>query len=289
MHTCLTATTVLFLAIDPSTPATIYAGTSGGVFKSTNGGANWGAVNTGLTHAYARALAIDPATPTTIYAGTIGVVGDVWVGGVFKSTNGGRNWSQVYTGPSNSAVAALAIDPVTPATLYAGTDEGVFKSTNGGRNWSAINTGLTNTVINALAIDPATSTTVYAGTNAGVFSIQQIPPTLALNYTSGAPGSYFTVTGSQFPPNSATTIAINGTTVGTIPTDASGGLIFLLETSSTTDEGYYGVTTSTPSSTRTHFTLDQEDAVRPQEGTGTVFMVPDGIANRVLYLPRLVQ
>ena len=40
--------------------------------------------------------------------------------GVFKSTNGGGNW--VNTGLTNSYVLALAIDPVTPTTLYAGTD-----------------------------------------------------------------------------------------------------------------------------------------------------------------------
>ena len=65
---------------------------SGGVFKSTNGGGNWSAVNTGLTDTYVHALAIDPVTPTTLYAGTEG-------GGVFKSTDGGGNWSAVNTGP----------------------------------------------------------------------------------------------------------------------------------------------------------------------------------------------
>ena len=54
------------------TPTTLYAGTAGGgVFKSTNGGGNWSAVNTGLTcYSSVYALAIDPATPTTLYAGT---------------------------------------------------------------------------------------------------------------------------------------------------------------------------------------------------------------------------
>ena len=43
------------------------------------------------------------------------------VGGVFKSTNGGGNWSVVNTGLADTNVHALAIDPATPATLYAGT------------------------------------------------------------------------------------------------------------------------------------------------------------------------
>jgi hypothetical protein len=46
------------------------------VFKSTDGGANWSAVNTGLTKTLVFALAIDPVTPTILYAGTYG-------GGVF--------------------------------------------------------------------------------------------------------------------------------------------------------------------------------------------------------------
>ena len=89
---------------------------------------------------------------------------------MFKSTNGGGNWSAVNTGLTIAYVRALAIDPVTPATLYAGTDGGVFKSTNGGGNWDAVNTGLTNTYVHALAIDPATPATLYAGTGAAACS-----------------------------------------------------------------------------------------------------------------------
>src|SRR5207249_11451133 len=59
------------LAIDPQAPATLYAGTySTGVFKSTDAGVTWGAVNTGLTSLYVRALVTSPLTPTTLYAGT---------------------------------------------------------------------------------------------------------------------------------------------------------------------------------------------------------------------------
>jgi len=66
-------TPVTALAIDPTIPTTLYAGTVG-VFKSTDGGSTWSAVNTGLTNTAVRALAIDPATPTTLYAGTDGGV-----------------------------------------------------------------------------------------------------------------------------------------------------------------------------------------------------------------------
>src|SRR5205807_1592760 len=43
-----------------------------GVYKSTDGGAHWTAINNGLTNKSIRALAIDPKTPTTLYVGTIG-------------------------------------------------------------------------------------------------------------------------------------------------------------------------------------------------------------------------
>jgi hypothetical protein len=59
------------LSIDPTTPATLYAGTfGGGVYKSTDFGGTWVAANTGLTDLSVRALAIDPTTPATLYAGT---------------------------------------------------------------------------------------------------------------------------------------------------------------------------------------------------------------------------
>jgi hypothetical protein len=58
------------VAIDPSAPQTVYAATYSGVFKSTNGGSNWIAVNTGLSNSYVRALAIDPSMPQIVYAGT---------------------------------------------------------------------------------------------------------------------------------------------------------------------------------------------------------------------------
>jgi len=66
------------LALDPQTPATLYAGTNflgktgGGVFKSTDGGASWSAVNAGLTNLQVKTLALDSSTPPRLYAGTVG-------------------------------------------------------------------------------------------------------------------------------------------------------------------------------------------------------------------------
>ncbi len=63
----LTNRTVRALVITGN-PTTIYAGTVGGVFKSTDGGQAWAPANAGLTDTDVAALAADPTTPTTIYA-----------------------------------------------------------------------------------------------------------------------------------------------------------------------------------------------------------------------------
>ena len=65
------------LIIHPGNPAVLYAGTSGGVFRSADGGKNWRALNTGLSCKDVRHVAMDPLHPETLYAGTKG--GDVSV------------------------------------------------------------------------------------------------------------------------------------------------------------------------------------------------------------------
>ena len=91
---------------------------------------------------------------------------------MFKSQNGGASWSDVNgTFLTNTDVLALAVDPLTPGTLYAGTDSGaVYKSTNGGDTWEAASEGLGDVrYVSALAIDPQHPINLYAGTSEGVF------------------------------------------------------------------------------------------------------------------------
>ncbi len=60
-----------------------------------------------------------------------------------RADTGAIVWTS--NGPEGGDIRALAIDPATPSTLYAGTGYGgVFKSTDGGENWEAVNTGLLN-------------------------------------------------------------------------------------------------------------------------------------------------
>ncbi len=89
-------------------------------------------------------------------------------GGVFKSVNSGGNWTPANTGLSALTVYALAVDPQTTGTLYAGTLRGgVFKSTDSGGAWQPVNTGLAVRDIRALAIAPETPATLYAGAYGG--------------------------------------------------------------------------------------------------------------------------
>jgi photosystem II stability/assembly factor-like uncharacterized protein len=113
--------------IDPSNTKVIYAGSFGdGVFKSTDGGANWDAVNAGLNVPSALnvdTLALDRANTATLYVGT--------EAGVFKTTDGGAAWNPAAAGLTRPYVFTLVIDPLNTNIIYAGTNSNVFKSTDG--------------------------------------------------------------------------------------------------------------------------------------------------------------
>jgi hypothetical protein len=94
------------LAIDPSTPQTIYAGTPRGILKSVNGGATWAPISSDAPNTDIRSLAIDPSAPQTIYAGLRG-------GGMLKSTDGGVTWVKIST---SSSIQPVGTDKPSPTT-----------------------------------------------------------------------------------------------------------------------------------------------------------------------------
>lgn len=107
------------LATVPGESGLVYAGTSSGVFKSTNGGASW--AGTGLTSS-TRALLVDPDNPNTLYAGTASA-------GVYVSTNAGSSWNQQNAGLTNLRILSLAMRGGPQPMLFAGTEGGsVFRS-----------------------------------------------------------------------------------------------------------------------------------------------------------------
>src|SRR5262249_26464013 len=152
-------------------PATLYAGTYGGVFKSTDGGATW--TVTGLAKTNVNVLAIDPLHPSVLYAGTTGAYPESpGFRGLFKSTDSGTSWSPINDGLSDVLdlrvpVNALVLDPSHANVLYAATSgNGVFKSSDGGATWAPFNDELTNLDVRVLAVARGT---VFAGTPGGVF------------------------------------------------------------------------------------------------------------------------
>ena len=164
-----------------------------GVYKTENGGGLWAAKNDDLpANTVVFSIALDPLTPTTLYAGTRGDVyksmnsGDNWkpaeiyspdtdfvipgdrpcfpgnhlcrdlTNGIFKSTNGGQDWDGINAGLTWTSVRALAIDPVIPGILYAGTANGVFKSSSGGDSWTVCS-GWNTLKLKALAVAPVSA------------------------------------------------------------------------------------------------------------------------------------
>lgn len=138
---------------------------------------------------------------------------------VTLAPTGTNVWTSI--GPGGGEITALAINPVTPSTVYAGTrSSGVFKSTNGGVSWSKVNNGLTSTSVLALAIDPQTPSTVYMNTDGnGVFkSINGGASWSAIN--NGLDSIY--VSTFAIDPQTPSTIYI-GTTYGSLFKSTNGG------------------------------------------------------------------
>jgi len=159
------------LAMDPHNPDVMYAGTTGGVYKTTDGTAHWDRVNNGLIPMEkldaamalgVNSLVTDPAKPGTVYAGT--------TNGLFKTTDAAASWRRIEKGLTDNYVSVLLIDPTNPNILYAGTRKGVHKTTDGGETWGPSNEGLTTLNIRAMALSPLNPQIVYAGTNgSGLF------------------------------------------------------------------------------------------------------------------------
>jgi photosystem II stability/assembly factor-like uncharacterized protein len=161
----LGSASIVSLAVNPLQPSTIYAGTQSGVFKSTNGGRTWAAINNGLNNLWVVQVVVDPVTPSRVYAATSSLGGSFQNPGVYRSTDSGNSWTLVKTGMTNTSLLSLAIDPVTPTNLYAGTYGGpIYRTNNGGDNWTP-STNFTLGFAAWLAVDPHTPSNIYAAAN----------------------------------------------------------------------------------------------------------------------------
>lgn len=135
----------------PYLVAGVLAGTAGdGIFRSTDRGGHWTALNQGLTHLDVRAIAGNPNNGD-LFVGTNG-------GGVFRSTDNGQTWigsepaegETFESGLTHLFITALTINPAN-GYLFAGTSGGgIFRSTDNGRRWSAVNQNVSHPHITSL-------------------------------------------------------------------------------------------------------------------------------------------
>ena len=152
------------ITVAPSDPSIVWVGTGepnnrqssswgNGVYKSTDGGQTWRHQGLAETHHIGR-IVIHPTNPDVVY---VAALGRLWGAnkerGVFKTTDGGQTWKHVLFINQDTGVVDVAMDPVSPETVYAaayqrrrtvfgfvgsGPDGGLYKTTDGGASWKKV-------------------------------------------------------------------------------------------------------------------------------------------------------
>jgi len=164
------------LASIPGDPTTIYLGhSSGGLYKSIDGGMNFTAIFDAGKTTSIGAVAIAPSNSKIVYVGTgegfprnTAALGD----GVFRSDDAGKTWRAIGLAESQH-VAKIAIDPRDPDTVLVaamgpefgpGGERGIYRTTDGGKHWSRVLFVNENTGGSDVAFDPSNPAIVFAGT-----------------------------------------------------------------------------------------------------------------------------
>ncbi len=184
--------TIGAIGISESNPDIVYVGAGeypirgnvshgDGVWRTSDAGKTWTSLGLSDTRQISR-VRVHPTNPDIVYVGALGhVFGPNSGRGVFKTTDGGKNWRKILYRNDSTGITDLVLDPNNPETIYAafwqawrtpwqlvsgGAGSGIFKSTDGGEHWTEItrNAGLPNGVIGniGLAISPTNSKKVWA-------------------------------------------------------------------------------------------------------------------------------
>ena len=169
------------LALAPSSPSTLYAWTSAGLFRSDDGGGNWTELaGTGLAPRpegwgpmFGGLLLVAADDPDTLFAASGPEFRQL-----FRSTDGGNSWSEVL-----DYIGSLVADPADPSALYAITHPGlpslsfdrVSKSTDQGRTWATVSPKEWGVDIAELVIDPSSPSNVYVflQTESGSYTVSR--------------------------------------------------------------------------------------------------------------------
>ncbi|HEX6190568.1 MAG TPA: hypothetical protein VFZ40_21125 [Pyrinomonadaceae bacterium] len=159
----------------PGNPYIYYTGSaSGGIFKTTNGGANWEAIFDGQPVSSIGSIEIAPSDTNIVWAGTgeACIRSHISVGqGIYKSTDAGKTWKLMGL-EKTGRIGKIAIDPNNPDNITACTmghaygpqqERGVYRSTNGGTTWDRVLFTDENTGCSDLVMDPNNSRVLFAG------------------------------------------------------------------------------------------------------------------------------
>ncbi|MCZ0954400.1 MAG: glycosyl hydrolase [Rhodospirillaceae bacterium] len=188
------ASSIGAIAVAPSDASIIYVGTGEscirgdvqtgvGLYKSSDGGTTWS--HSGLPDSrHIARVRIHPENPDIVYAAVLGnVFGPSEDRGVYRSTDGGKNWTRSLFVSNRAGAVDLAMDPGDPDTLYAaiyqvsrspwslisgGEDSGLYKSVDGGENWKELTNGLPQGIKGRIgvSVSPVDSNKVYVNIEA---------------------------------------------------------------------------------------------------------------------------
>jgi len=156
--------------------STFYFGaTGGGVWKTTDAGANWKNISDKFFGGTIGSIAIAPSDESVIYAGEgeNTLRGNVSEGldGIWKSTDGGRTWKNMGLKECRHIVR-IVIDPQNPNTVWVAamghlfgpnSERGVFKSIDGGRTWKKVLFVNEDTGCSELVMESGNPLVLYAG------------------------------------------------------------------------------------------------------------------------------
>ncbi len=158
-------------ALAESNPKILYAGRDK-VYKTTNSGVNWNAVNgnIALDGNPVLAITVSPKSADTVYLTTAPVYSR---GRMYRSTNGGTSWTNITATLPDRYLIDIAVHPSDPSIVYVtasgfGTSH-LYRSSNAGASWYAAGNGLPDVPTSAVAIDPFNTEHVYVGNDLGVY------------------------------------------------------------------------------------------------------------------------
>jgi photosystem II stability/assembly factor-like uncharacterized protein len=164
------------IVMHPTDHNTVYVSVGeSGIWKSTDNGVNWTQLTTGLPAAadISGRTSLDMSISNPLYLYSYISSDDEAKRGVYKTTDGGANWSWTADlGASYFSWYAnvIEVDPTNPNTVYCGSYT-ILKSTDGGSNWTDIrsNGDGIHVDMHAFEFHPAISTHLWVGTDAGIY------------------------------------------------------------------------------------------------------------------------